>query len=173
MLPRAQGNEGVLRVEVGGRCDGGLRVGVWVDIHIDGGAGDDTVSFRDFSNGVNANLETGSATGSTAGSDTLTGIENIVGGAGNDTLIGSEDANTLSGGAGNDTIGGGGGDDVLSGGAGSDLLQCRRRGQVIRVSCLSGYPDEPASSGVGALAFSYAVSNLFWKATSLQWQCER
>lgn len=48
-------------------------------------------------------------------------IENLRGGAGNDTLIGSEIANRIEGGAGNDVIAGGLGGDLLDGGPGLDL----------------------------------------------------
>lgn len=63
----------------------------------------------------------------------VTGIVNIVGGTGNDTLYGNADANMLVGGDGSDYLNGGDGDDVLvvdsadfsrgvHGGAGSDTL---------------------------------------------------
>ena len=56
------------------------------------------------------------------GSDTLISIENLVGGAGNDTFIGSSAANQLDGNGGNDTLRGLKGNDTLNGGAGEDLL---------------------------------------------------
>ena len=49
-------------------------------------------------------------------------IENARSGAGNDTLIGNDSANSLSSGAGNDQLAGNGGEDVLIGGAGTDTL---------------------------------------------------
>jgi len=54
--------------------------------------------------------------------DTLSGIENVVGGAGNDVIIGDAGGNTLDGGGGDDYIEGGYGDDVLIGGAGNNVL---------------------------------------------------
>jgi Ca2+-binding RTX toxin-like protein len=51
-----------------------------------------------------------------------TGIENLVGGLGNDVLRGDAAANRLEGGAGNDTLDGRGGDDTLAGGLGADLF---------------------------------------------------
>jgi Ca2+-binding RTX toxin-like protein len=54
--------------------------------------------------------------------DTLTGIENVVGGSGNDVLTGDAGANVLDGGLGNDTLNGGGGADTLIGGAGNDSM---------------------------------------------------
>ncbi|HEY0549048.1 MAG TPA: Calx-beta domain-containing protein, partial [Verrucomicrobiae bacterium] len=49
-------------------------------------------------------------------------IENVLGGAGNDTLIGNAVINRIEGGAGDDTITGNGGADLISGGAGADLI---------------------------------------------------
>ena len=57
-----------------------------------------------------------------AGTDTLTGFENLTGSGLNDVLIGSSAANILIGGAGNDRLTGGGGIDVLTGGAGADTF---------------------------------------------------
>jgi Ca2+-binding RTX toxin-like protein len=63
--------------------------------------------------------------------DTLTGVERIWGGAGNDHLYGTPGAdelqggpgsNVISGGAGNDQLLGGSGNDRLTGGAGDDFL---------------------------------------------------
>ena len=47
-------------------------------------------------------------------------IENVIGGAGNDTIIGNPIVNQLQGGGGNDLLTGGAGNDVIDGGAGSD-----------------------------------------------------
>jgi len=53
---------------------------------------------------------------------TATGIENVVGTAGDDTITGNGFSNYLAGAGGNDTIHGGLGDDVVAGGAGDDTL---------------------------------------------------
>jgi Ca2+-binding RTX toxin-like protein len=67
---------------------------------------------------ITVDLNVGAASGLTS----ITGIEQVTGGTGNDTLTGSTAVNTLSGGNGNDTFiaFAGDGDDVLSGGAGID-----------------------------------------------------
>jgi len=57
-----------------------------------------------------------------AGSDTLTGFENLTGSQFNDTLTGSAGANTIIGGSGNDKIAGAGGADTLTGGVGADIF---------------------------------------------------
>ncbi|MGI9128760.1 MAG: calcium-binding protein [Roseomonas sp.] len=61
------------------------------------------------------------ATGA-AGNDTFAGIENVVTGAGNDSLLGDGAANILIAGAGNDTISGGAGNDSLAGSDGHHRL---------------------------------------------------
>ena len=87
-----------------------------------GDGGTDTITFTSTLAGVTADLAAGTATGSEIGSDTLDGIENAIGGAGDDTLTGDAGANTLTGGAGDDTLTGGLGNDELIGGTGSDTL---------------------------------------------------
>ena len=62
----------------------------------------------------------GFAQGVDIGSDALLGIENVIGGAGNDMIFGDALNNALIGGAGNDTLVGGVGNDLLTGGAGAD-----------------------------------------------------
>jgi Ca2+-binding RTX toxin-like protein len=53
------------------------------------------------------------------------GINNILGGSGNDTIVGNNSGDILNGGGGNDVIVGGNGADVLIGGAGNDRLSGR------------------------------------------------
>jgi Ca2+-binding RTX toxin-like protein len=72
--------------------------------------------------GVNVNLGTGLATDSYGNSDTLSGIESIVGTGFGDTLTGSVGDNQLSGKGGNDFLYGGGGNDLLDGGLGNDRI---------------------------------------------------
>lgn len=85
-----------------------------------GSTGTDTVSFADSNTGVTADLTTDTEVG--FGTDALTGDENLVGSANNDTLNGDNAANNLDGGAGNDTISGNGGNDLVTGGAGDDTV---------------------------------------------------
>jgi len=85
---------------------------------LDGGDGIDTVFYLDAANGVQVNLNPGSA----FNPDILIGIENVVGSAFADTLTGDVGANVLNGGAGNDVLSGGLGRDMLTGGAGNDVF---------------------------------------------------
>jgi VCBS repeat-containing protein len=97
-----------------------------------GGSGVDTYDLSAITTPVTVNLGTtvfgftingaGSASGSQIGTDVLTSIENVIGGAGNDRITGDGNAKRLDGGAGNYILLGGGGADTLIGGIGADLL---------------------------------------------------
>jgi Ca2+-binding RTX toxin-like protein len=96
---------------------------------VDGGGGSDTASFADAPGPVVANLAAGMATGS--GSDTLAGIEHLIGSAFGDLLTGDGQANRLDGADGNDTLVGGSGDDALVGGGGRDTASFATAGSVV------------------------------------------
>ncbi|RWE24207.1 MAG: type I secretion C-terminal target domain-containing protein, partial [Mesorhizobium sp.] len=87
-----------------------------ISIHLadDGHASGAPVTFN--------NPAAGTIGGGDATGDTLTGIEGIIGGSGDDYLFGNSGANYLAGGAGADTLNGGDGADTLNGGIGNDLL---------------------------------------------------
>ncbi|MEO0032519.1 MAG: hypothetical protein RIS94_2277 [Pseudomonadota bacterium] len=87
-----------------------------------GGDGTDTATYALMKTAVTISLAITGPQVTGAGNDSFAGIENLIGGSGNDLLIGSDDANTLDGGAGNDRLLGGEGADVLIGGAGRDLF---------------------------------------------------
>ena len=104
----------------GGAGDDSL-VGGLGDDSLNGGDGSDVADYSALASAVRANLATGKASGS-AGNDTLSNLEGLIGGAGNDLLIGNDGANVLTGNSGDDNISGAGGNDLLSGGYGKDLL---------------------------------------------------
>ena len=86
---------------------------------IDGGEGNDTVSFRNLTAGttIDMNAET-----NTIGDDTITllNIEDVYGSEiGDDTIIGNAEDNLLYGGGGNDVLHGGDGNDYLQGDQGA------------------------------------------------------
>ncbi|MFG6207844.1 Ig-like domain-containing protein, partial [Pseudomonas retamae] len=90
---------------------------------LDGGTGIDTASYAHATAGVTVNLGLlGAQNTLGAGSDTLTGIENLLGSNFNDSLTGDNNSNVINGGLGNDTLNGGGGDDLLIGGLGNNTL---------------------------------------------------
>jgi Ca2+-binding RTX toxin-like protein len=86
-----------------------------------GGSGTDLADYWDAPAAVAADLATGRATGG-AGSDTLGGIEDLLGSDFADTLAGDGGNNHLGGGAGNDTLSGAAGNDTLEPGAGNDVV---------------------------------------------------
>lgn len=95
---------------------------------LDGGGGSDTVSYIESTIAVTITLGAGgNATVDPAGNnpntDTLVGIENIIGSTLADNITGDTVGNILAGEAGNDTIRGGDGNDTLYGGVGLDNLR--------------------------------------------------
>ncbi len=131
------------------------------DDEIDGGADIDTVDYSADASGVTADLALGEAFGDDIGSDTLVDIENLTGGAGDDTLIGDDAANVLAGGAGDDTLVAGAGDDV-EGGAGDDLILVSTDGGA-PVSIDGGDDDDTVrltGAGTGALGTTTDVETL-------------
>ena len=93
------------------------------------------------------------------GTDTLTGIEILVGGTGNDVFTAANAGSTLRGGAGNDTLTGGSGDDVLQGGAGNDTFIVDGSDTVVEL--VGGGTDEVRTiSNVVSIASFANVENL-------------
>ena len=87
-----------------------------------GRSGTDTLSYEHAGGGVTVSLATSVQVTGAAGTDTVSGFENLTGSAFNDVLTGSSAANVLVGLNGNDTLNGGSGADALIGGAGRDRL---------------------------------------------------
>ncbi|NTS66788.1 M10 family metallopeptidase C-terminal domain-containing protein, partial [Sphingomonas sp. HHU CXW] len=130
-----------------------------------GGAGDDTASYADSSVGVTVSLALQGQTQNTvgAGIDTLSGFQNLLGGAGNDTLTGDAAENVLTGGAGNDVLNpganAGGTVDLLDGGTGSDTASFA--GYTAGVTAtLSGARDGIASVDGLQIAALRSIENL-------------
>ncbi|MGL4963139.1 MAG: beta strand repeat-containing protein [Inquilinus sp.] len=96
-----------------------LRGGAGADA-LDGGAGTDTASYYTSGTGILVSLASGLGSGGEAQGDTLTGIENVSGSQGGDSLYGNTGANVLQGWNGNDILVGRAGQDTLTGGAGAD-----------------------------------------------------
>ena len=114
----------------GGNGDDVLRGGAGDDILI-GGAGIDVANYKDATNGVTVNLGLAGAQATGAGNDTLSGIENLVGSAFNDTLTGDAGVNRLTGGAGDDIIDGGVGADTMIGNLGNDTFMVDNAGDTV------------------------------------------
>jgi Ca2+-binding RTX toxin-like protein len=92
---------------------------------LNGGIGDDSADYSEATAGVKVDLSmtTQQDVGGGQGFDTLIDIENVTGGAFNDTLIGNSGSNTLRGGGGDDSLDGGLGSDRLEGGAGTNTAR--------------------------------------------------
>ncbi|HEY0927077.1 beta strand repeat-containing protein [Brevundimonas sp.] len=103
----------------GGAGDDFLRGGAGNDT-LRGAGGSDTADYLTATGAVTANLTGGTASDGQGGTDSFQSIENLRGGAFNDTLYGDANANILDGSDGNDTLVGRGGNDTLRGGAGTD-----------------------------------------------------
>ena len=90
---------------------------------LDGGAGVDTASYVTAGGAVTAALAvtTAQSTGG-AGTDTISGVENLLGSSYDDRLTGNSGVNLIEAGRGNDQLYGGAGNDVLYGGDGNDRV---------------------------------------------------
>ncbi len=147
-----------------------LRGGSGADT-LEGGSGIDTASYVDSATAVSVNLVTNVNSGGDAQGDRLRDIENLIGSAGNDTLIGDSAANLIEGLAGNDSLDGGAGIDRLSyasaasgvtvslaistaqvtGGAGSDTLGNfeQLQGSAFNDSLTGSAADDTLEGGAG------------------------
>ena len=122
----AGGNDSLLGGGGGDRIRGGGG-----DDNVNGGAGSDFADYFGGSGPVTVDLNVAFAQNTGQGLDTLTDIENVISGDGNDTLTGDSGANVLISNRGNDTLVGNDGDDTfrpgtgtstVDGGTGSDTL---------------------------------------------------
>jgi len=112
----------------------------------------------DSANTIDASLFTGSVTVTAgAGNDTVIGSDNddqIFGDGDNDSLVGGLGNDTLNGGADDDEVFGGEGDDFVLGGAGSDTLDGENgnddiRGQASDDLLIGGQGDDTIDGGDG------------------------
>lgn len=144
----------------GGAGDDALVGGEGND-RLDGGDGVDTADYSAETAGVTLDLAAGTASGDGIGRDTLTGVENVIGGSGDDVLSGNDLANRLDGGAGNDRILAGAGDTVL-GGAGDDIVEVRA-GTAVAALIDGGVGRDTlrlTGTGTGSLAAATGVERL-------------
>jgi len=91
---------------------------------LQGGLGNDTLTFENALSGVTVNL--GTTTQQNTGSDgldTISGFENLTGSSSADNLTGDDNINIIRGNGGDDSLNGGLGVDSLYGGAGNDTFK--------------------------------------------------
>ena len=140
----------------GGAGDDSLEGGVGDDV-LQGGAGIDTLYFNGAGSGVVVNLETSRAISldTVLGTDSVGGIENIVGTSFGDGLTGNDGANRLTGLAGSDTLTGGAGADTLEGAEGNDSIIGGDGDDYI----IAGAGSDTMVSGVGLDTFEFAAGD--------------
>ncbi len=122
--------------------EGGKGINVLV-----GGDGNDVASYANAAAGVSVSLllqGQAQATGG-AGTDTLSGVEYLLGSSFGDTLTGDAGANILFGAGGNDTLNGGFGMDTLVGGEGDDTLFGNQDADAL----LGGFGNDTLYGGQG------------------------
>ncbi len=107
----------------GGDGDDTFRTGTGADI-VNGGQGFDILDYSTATSALTIDLTitTGQGVGGGQGAKTLSNLEGLIGGAGNDRLTGDGGDNLLNGSGGDDRLFGLGGDDMLIGGDGNDRL---------------------------------------------------
>ncbi len=90
---------------------------------LDGGAGEDTASYLDATSGITVSLLlTGAQATGGSGTDTLVGIESLIGSKFGDDLTGNSFRNIISGNDGDDTLSGEYGNDDIYGENGNDTI---------------------------------------------------
>ncbi|MFT5433262.1 MAG: Ca2+-binding RTX toxin-like protein [Myxococcota bacterium] len=138
-----------------------------------GGAGTDTATYA--ARGVGEDLTITIGSGANDGEsgeldDIQSTVENIIGGAGDDTISGSSADNTITGGDGDDTLDGGAGDDTFlegtttngadtfTGGSGTDTVDYSARTAALTVTM----DDDTGNDGLAAEAddVSSTIENL-------------
>ena len=126
---------------------------------LDGGAGSDWASYLQATGAVNADQIAGrSALQGEAVGDVYVSIENLQGGAYNDTLRGDDGANQLRGEAGNDRFWARGGNDTMPGGAGADVFAFERGYKADRITDFQNDVDEIFFSKMGFTSVAQAMS---------------
>ncbi|MFA6789572.1 MAG: calcium-binding protein, partial [Arcobacteraceae bacterium] len=101
---------------------------------LNGLGGNDTADYSFSNNAIVANLLNGTVDKGNSVADTIISIENLIGTAGDDSIIGSNVANILDGGAGNDYFVGNGGNNTIIGGSGSDVVDYSNASFGVNVS---------------------------------------
>ncbi len=109
-----------------------------------GDEGIDTVNFEAITSNLTIDLVNLKATSVESGEDTLSGIENVIGGAGNDTIVADGSVNVLNGGGGLDTF-------VFNtaSAANGDRIEGFQAGDKIDLSGVFGAAGTPATLHTG------------------------
>ncbi len=121
---------------------------------LDGGGNLDTADYSNETTALTVVLDAagnGQTTGAGIGTDTLIGIENIIGGSGGDSIVSTAGttANRFEGGGGNDTLRGGGGADTLDGGGDSDTADYTNETAALTVVLDAAGNGQTTGAGIG------------------------
>jgi Ca2+-binding RTX toxin-like protein len=155
----------------GGANDDYFEPGAGHD-RVNGGGGSDTVAYKRIGVAVTVDLAVTGVQNTGAGASQFTSIENVIGGAFDDTLSGNSGANLLVGGPGRDVLRGRGGRDVFSFWSVADSAVGARRdvvadfGSGVDLIDLSAIDANTAAAGdqafayIGASPFSGAPGQL-------------
>lgn len=133
---------------------------------ITGGSGVDTADYSEAAGAVTISLAITVAqnTGG-AGTDTITGVENVNGSKFDDAIKGNGAANGLYGDVGNDTLSGMGGNDALDGFVGSDVLLGGAGNDTISGGWTGLATDVDVMTG-GLGADTFVFSNQTWSTAA-------
>lgn len=125
-----------------------------------GGAGTDVADYSARTNDLDISIDNIADDGEAGELDSVrTDVENIICGAGDDTVVGSSVANVITAGAGDDTVSGGAGDDTFvegsatsgadsfNGGAGMDTVDYSARTLALSITMDGTADDGEASEG--------------------------
>jgi Ca2+-binding RTX toxin-like protein len=138
-----------------GSSHGDVLTGTVGDNVLDGGAGIDTADYSTSAASVTVDLSApGAQNTGNAGTDTLTAMENVTGGAGRDSLTGDGGSNVVTGGAGNDVLHASAGGDLLDGGTGLDTADYSLRPPGVVVNLTAG-----TGSSTGSVDLVTATEN--------------
>ena len=141
---------------IGGLGNDTLNGGAGNDT-LDGGDGIDTVTYASATGAVTVDLSktVAQAIGGGMGTDTITNVENVIGGSFADKITGNAGDNVLRGGAGND---------ILTGGAGRDVFRFVKTdvvaGQVDKITDFTTNDMIDFASDVGLKIGGVALSSL-------------
>ncbi len=127
------------------------------------GNGNTQILYSNATAGVTVTMtSTGAGTASgngSVGTDTFTGVNNVLGSNFADTITGSDGNEVLGGGGGDDVINGGAGNDVITGGAGNDTIDGGAGGDVAVFSGVrSAYNITFNSPGAGQIQVADTVA---------------
>jgi Ca2+-binding RTX toxin-like protein len=136
-----------------------IQKGVLASANVQGGAGNDRLSYLGSATATLSGGDGDDALGANAGNDVLSGgdgNDKLDGRNGNDSVSGGLGNDSLVGGQGNDTLDGSGDADVIQGGAGNDSITAGTGDD--KIQWVSGDGDDTIDAGTGSDLMSLRTS---------------